>query len=178
MNNISTADEFRQKIEANRYGFFTFPQLDVTIKYRMPDLLKLSLNNQLPSFLAEQVIAGYKSFVNGTTQDFLDELKTQHVDVSDDLVKELATKGYKLLTELCVSHKIMDVPESDFDVQPIPLVAWSDIPENDSIAFTTHLMVANQTVKTKDGGEMSTTDIADFPDGQRVKKRRTVRKDG
>lgn len=177
MNTISTADDFRQKVQANRYGLFTFPQLGTTIEFRMPDLLKLSFNNSLPAFLAEQVIAAYKAHVSGNSSNFLEELKSKQPEVDDDLIKDLAGKGYQLLSNLCVSHKIMDVPESDFKTEPA-LISWNDIPENDAIAFTTHLLTAGQSVDTKEGGEMSAEDIVSFPDSPRSKKRRPVRKDG
>ncbi len=175
---ISSPDDFRQKIQTKRYGFFTFPQLEATIQYRMPDLLKLAFNNSLPAFLAEQVIAAYKAYVSGNSEAFLRDLKEKSVEADDSLIKDLSERGYELLSDLCVSHRIMNVPESDFDSKPLPLISWNDIPENDAIAFTTHLITAAQTADTKDGGEVSAADIATFPDGERVKKRRAVRQNG
>lgn len=169
MTNISTAADLRQKLESRRYGYFTFPILDITIKYRKPDLIKLSLNNSLPQFLAEQVIGAYKAQVEGRAEEFQAGLAERKIDVDDELLRQLHDKGYNLLSELCISHKIMDVRESDPENN---LIAWVDIPEGDAMAFVLNMIQAAQVSQTETGGEVSLEDTVTFPDAERGRKRR------
>lgn len=174
MNKITTADELRNKIESKRYETFTLPTLDVTVKHRKPDLLKLSFNKHLPGALADLVIASYKAVAGGTDAETLKEqAKNAKVDVDDTFLRELSDKGYTLLSELVISHKILNVEESDPENL---LISWNDIPEEDSIAFLMHLLNKAQTAETADGGEISMKEIEDFPDGGRGTKRRTAGK--
>lgn len=170
---ISSAADIRQKIEEKRYAYFTFPVLDFTIKYRKPDLLKLSFNNALPTLMAQSVIAAYRANIEGHTSEFMDELKGKPVVADDTLLHELRDKGYELLKELCVSHKILSVPQSDFENE---VIAWNDIPEEDALAFLLNLLGGAQKAATLDGGEMSSGDIVTFPDGKRSRKRSSAGK--
>lgn len=173
---ITQASELQAKIEAKRYDHFTFPVLEITIKYRKPDLLKLSFNNQLPAIMADMVIESYREAIDGTDMKaYQEKVKGKKLKADNDLVKGLGEKGYTLLSELCVSHKIMNVPESDFAAQPLPLISWNDVPEEDAIAFLFNLINRAQ-VTTTDGGEISGGEIASFPDGEQVTKRDPVGK--
>lgn len=169
MTTISTAADLRQKLESRRYGYFTFPILDITVKYRKPDLIKLSLNNSLPQFLADQVIQAYKAQIEGNGEAFQAELAQKKIEVDDALLQQLHDRGYTLLSELCMSHKIMDVRESDPDNN---LIAWVDIPEGDAMAFIMHIIQSAQTSQTETGGEVSLEDTITFPDPERGRKRR------
>jgi hypothetical protein len=171
--NISTSADIKQKIEERRYGYFTFPTLEFTIKYRNPDLIKLSLNGSLPAFLADQVIGAYKANIEGTTEQFKESLRKQKVEADDKLLQELRDRGYNLLEELSYSHRIMNVPESDLDNN---IISWDDIPEMDAMAFVMHLVGEAQKSQTETGGEVSTDDIITFPDGRGGDKRRIARK--
>lgn len=174
MTNITTAAELREKIQSKRYSTFTFPVLEITIQYRKPDLLKLSLNKSLPGAIADAVITSYKEALNGVDrQEYEKRLKSQKREADLELVKDMATKGYTLLSELTTSHKILDVPESDPENN---LIAWADIPEEDAIAFILNLMEKAQFSKTKQGGEISTEEVVEFPDGKQVGKRTTAGK--
>lgn len=176
MNKITTADELREKIEAKRYDTFTLPVLEITVKYRKPDLLKLSFDKALPAALADMVIDAYKDIASGVDEaTFRDKASTTKLDADDTFLKELSSKGYVLLSELVVSHKIMDVAESDPDNL---LISWHDIPEEDSIAFLVNLLNKAQVGQTKDGGEISYEEVQNFPDGGRGTKRRTAGKNG
>lgn len=177
-NQITSVEELRQKIESKRYDYFTFPVLDITVKYRKPDLLKLSLNKSLPLFIADAVIESYKEAVGGTDMaEYQQKKLAEGIKADDQLVEDLSKKGYELLSSLCESHAIKDVPESDFDTTP-PLIAWKDVPEEDSIAFLLNLINRAQVGTTKSGGEVASEDVTTFPDGERKPKRSTVRKDG
>lgn len=173
--NITTPQELKDKIERNRYAMFTFPMLDVTVRHRKPDLLKLSLKQSLPSVMAEAVIEAYKSFTSGSQDDYKAKVdaKMKNFTADESLLEELSTKGYTLLSELCISHKILDVKESDPDNN---LLAWSDIPEQDSIAFVMHLLMLAQESQTADGGETSAQEVETFPSSKR-KSKRTVSSD-
>jgi hypothetical protein len=175
--NTTSADELRQRIEEKRYNYFTFPVLNITIKYRRPDLLKLSFNNSLPSALAAVVIEGYKEAVGGTTiEDYQQKMQDKKIETNDELIKDLGKKGYTLLSELSVSHKFMDVPESDFDASPIALISWVDVPEEDAIAFLMHIIQRAQVAKNASGGETSNEDVASFPDSRPVPQRNSTGK--
>jgi hypothetical protein len=168
------ASELADKIEQKRYDTFTFPILDITIKYRKPDLLKLSFNNSLPSALAAVVVNGYKEAVGGADlNEYKEQLKDTKIDVNDALIKDIGTKGYQLLKELSVSHKFLDVPESDFNSVPIPIIAWVDVPEEDAIAFLLNLISRGQVAQTATGGEISMEDVTSFPSGGSVPERNT-----
>lgn len=169
---VTSAAEMQQKIEERRYAYFVLPSLDVTIKYRKPDLLKLSFNNSLPSMMAESVIAAYRANVEGHAESYLTELKEKRITADDTLLKELSEKGYELLKELCSSHKILNVPQSDFENN---IISWLDIPEEDAIAFLINLLEKAQKIATAQGGEVSADDITTFPDGKRGGKRNTAR---
>lgn len=174
MSNITTGQELRDKIEAKRYDTFTFPVLEITIKYRKPDLLKLSLTNSLPAAMADAVITGYQEVMSGTDPTaYKDKVQDKKVDVSVDLVKDVSNKSYVLLSELCVSHKILDVPLSDTDNN---LIAWCDIPEEDAIAFLVNLINKAQVAQTTSGGEISSGEIVEFPDGKPMPKRNSTSK--
>jgi hypothetical protein len=167
-NKITTASELEAKI-AGLDNYFTLPILDVTIKYRRPDLLKLSLNNHLPSVMAAAVIESYKEAVGGADlQAYRESLKEKKIEADDKLIGDLSTKGYNLLKDLCVSHKILDVEQSD---PANNLISWRDIPEEDAMSFLVHIINSTQKVQTRDGGEMSLEDITDFPEGVRKSKR-------
>lgn len=176
MTNITTAVQLREKIEAKRYDTFTLPVLDITIKYRKPDLLKLSFDKALPAALADVVIDSYKSVAGGMDEAaFKKKAENTHLEADDTFLRELSNKGYGLLSELVVSHKIMDVAESDPDNL---LISWKDIPEEDSIAFLVNLLNKTQTAQTADGGEISYKEVESFPDGGGKPKRRTAGKNG
>lgn len=178
MNQITTGSSLRDKIEAKRYDHFTFPVLDVTIKYRKPDLLKLSLNKSLPQAMANAVIDAYKEAVGGSDMEgYAKEAANKKLEADDTLIKDVDEKGYALLEELCTSHKIMDVPASDFETNP-PLISYKDIPEEDAIAFLLHVIQRAQTGTTVSGGEISSTEITDFPDNGRSAKRGNAGKNG
>jgi hypothetical protein len=176
---ITSGSALREKIEAKRYDYFTFPILDITIKYRKPDLLKLSLNKSLPQAMADAVITAYKEAVGGADMaGYVKDAANKKLEADDSLIKDMDEKGYLLLQQLCVSHSILNVDESDFDTVPIPLIAWHDIPEEDAIAFLLSLIQRAQTGKTESGGEISAEEITDFPDGERSAKRSTPRTNG
>ncbi len=176
MTNITSAAELREKIQSKRYDTFTFPVLEITVKYRKPDLLKLSFNKSLPGAIADAVIGSYKEAMSGVDpEEYKKRLAANKTEADEDLVRDMSTKGYILLSELCTSHKIMDVPESDPENG---LIAWSDIPEEDSIAFILNLLNKAQVSTTAQGGEISTEEIIDFPDSPKVPKRDTARKSG
>lgn len=178
-NQVTTADVLAQKIEEKRYSYFTFPILEVTIKYRNPDLLKLSLNKTLPTFIADAVIESYKESIGGgDLEKFQEEKLKNGIDANDEVVQDLSKKGYELLSTLCVSHAILNVPESDLAAQPVPLVAWKDIPEEDSIAFLLALIQRSHVAKTDNGGEVTLNDVTEFPEGKRKSKRVSVGTDG
>lgn len=172
MTQISSAAEIAAKVEAKRYGFFTLPVLDITIKYRKPDPLKLALNGQLPSMLADQVIKAYKSNIEGTQDQYKKELESVTFEADNNTLKELTEGGYKLFSDLCVSHVILDCDKSDFASE---VISWKDIPEEDALAFMFYILNSSNTAETGNGGEVSSIDIATFPDGKRRKKRSTVR---
>lgn len=176
MTEITTAETLAEKIERVQGNYFTFPILDVTIKYRRPDLLKLSLNNDLPAVMAATIIESYKEALGGVDlAEYQAKLKDRKVEPDTNLLEDMAKKGYGLLAQLCVSHKILDVPQSD----PVNnVISWKDIPEEDAMAFLVHVINSIQTVKTKDGGEMSYDDITNFPEEKRVTKRGNARTDG
>lgn len=165
--NITPAEEAKRLIEERRYRYFTFPVLGLTVKYRNPDVLKLSLNGSFPAALAEVIIDAYKSQMNGRE---LEEAKAKAatLEANEKLLGELREKGFKLLSELVTSHRILNVPQSDLDND---VIAWDDIPEEDAIAFLMSLINRAQTSTTTEGGEVSSGDIAKFPDGKRVPKR-------
>lgn len=174
--NITTGQELRDKIEAKRYDTFTFPILEITIKYRKPDLLKLSLSNALPGAMADAVISAYKEAMSGADmEEYKTKLESKKPEADENLVKDIASKGFTLLGQLCVSHKIMDVQESDPDNN---LIAFSDIPEEDAIAFLLNLLNKAQNAKTETGGEVSVDEITTFSDSGRVSKRNSVSKNG
>lgn len=177
MTKITTAaEELREKIESKRYDTFTLPTLEITVKYRKPDLLKLSYDKALPAALADIVIDSYKSVAAGIDQDVIKKkAETAKLEADDTFLKELSSKGYNLLSVLVVSHKIMDVAESDPENL---LISWQDIPEEDSIAFLIHLLNKAQTGKTAEGGEVSYEEIKEFPDSKRSTKRSTAGKNG
>jgi len=174
MNNLQAtpASELQAKIEAKRYNYYTLPILDVTVKYRKPDLLKLSFNKQLPSFLADLVIKSYKEAIDGADmQAYQESLKKQKIGVDEELIKTLGPKGYALMSDLIVSHKVMDVPESDFSATPVPLISWVDIPEEDAIAFLFNLINTSQGTIETEGGEVTFEEVATFPSGEQVTER-------
>lgn len=170
---IITGTELQEKIEAGRYATFTLPVLDITIKYRKPDLLKLSLSNSLPAALADAVIESYRSLANGATQEELQSKLKDRKEVSDDFIEELSTKSYDLLGKLCVSHKIWDVEQSDPDNG---LISWNDVPEEDAMAFLINLINEAQKSRTASGGETSFEEVQTFPDSPRGKKRAVASK--
>ncbi len=90
------------------------------------------------------------------------------------MLVDLTQKGYNLLTELCISHTILD-GQSDFENN---VISWKDIPEEDALAFLLSLIQKVQTTYTKKGGEVTSTDVTDFPDGERITKRSSSRKNG
>jgi hypothetical protein len=172
---VTPSDELKRKIEEKRYDYFSFPILEITVKYRKPDLLKLSFNNALPAVLADTVIEAYKEGVNGVSQDdYKKKVANRSTQANNETVKELSEKGYTLLKELVVSHKILDVPQSDIDND---VISWADIPENDAIAFLMNIVNKAQAIETE-GGEVSAEDIQTFPDGGRSKKRTVASKNG
>lgn len=154
---------------------FTLPVLDITIQYRKPDFLKLSFNKSLPEGLAAQIIEVYRAQVKGEGDQYTKDMQNKPLDIDDQFLKDLREKGYTLLKELCTSHKILDVPQSDPDND---VISWTDIPEQDAISFLLHLIESAQTAKTKAGGEISQAEVADFPDGKPVRKRNTARAHG
>lgn len=175
---VTSASELATKIEAKRYDYFDFPTLEITIKYRKPDLLKLSLNKSLPLFIADAVISSYKEAVGGSDMAEYQEKKAKEgIKADDQMIGDLATKGYNLLSDLCESHAIKDVPESDFTTTP-PLISWKDVPEEDTIAFLLSLIQKAQTGTTKSGGEVTSDDVTTFPDSERKSKRSSARTNG
>jgi hypothetical protein len=177
MTQITTASELQAKLEKNRYDYFTFPQLEITVKYRTPDMLKLSFQNQLPSVMADTIIEAYRELVGGSTEaDIKNTLQEKQAKfkADDDYLKDLASKGYNLLKELCVSHKVWEVEFSDPEND---LISWKDIPEVDALAFLMHIVQKAQQVQTKGGG-VSSEELTSFPEGTRSKKRRVARKAG
>jgi hypothetical protein len=175
MTNITNAAQLREKL-TKRYDTFTLPVLDITVKYRRPDLLKLSFDKALPAALADVVIDSYKSIAGGMSEsDFKKKVADTQLKADDTFLRELSTKGYDLLSKLVVSHKIMNVEESDPDNL---LISWNDIPEEDSIAFLVNLLNKAQTAETQDGGEISYEEVKTFPDGRGKSKRSTVGKNG
>lgn len=165
---VTSGQALRDKIESKRYEYFTFPVLEITVKYRKPDLLKLSFNNSLPAVLADAVIDAYKESVNGTdAAEYREKIKNKNLEADNDIVKDLRDKGYKLLEDLVTSHRILNVPESDLDNN---IISWDDVPENDALAFVFHLMNKAQEVDTE-GGTVSANDIETFPNRQRKSKR-------
>lgn len=177
MNKQPTSNEaFKQRIQETMRYYFTFPILGVQIEYRRPDLLKLSYNNYLPSAIAVSVIDAYKEAIGGTDmEEYQAKIANQKHEANDELVKDLSAKGYVLLSELCISQRIMDVPQSDLDNG---VVSWNDIPEEDAMAFLMHVVKSAQVARTKSGGEVSAEDITTFPDEGRVTKRNTSRANG
>lgn len=174
-NQITSASELAAKIEAKRYDFFTFPVLDITIKYRRPDLLKLSFNKALPTFIADTVIDSYKEAISGTDMREYQKAKAEEgVKANEDVIKDLSTKGYNLLTELCVSHTIIN-GLSDLDNG---VISWNDIPEEDAIAFLMNLINRASVSQTKTGGEVTSEDVINFPDGKRKSKRSSAGTNG
>lgn len=168
LNNVTSAEELQAKIEGKMYDYFTFPVLDITIKYRRPDLLKLSFNDSLPNAVASLVIDSYKKNIEGISPaEYKKSLKDNKIEADDALVKDLSVKGYKLLATLSVSHRIMDVEESDFSNN---VLSWNDVPEEDAIAFIFHIINKAQTADAP-GGETSNEDVINFPDGKRRAKR-------
>lgn len=175
---LTPAADLQSKIEANRYDYFTLPTLDINIKYRKPNLLNLSYNNTLPAVMASQIIGAYKEAVNGKNMDeFISEVETK-ISVDDQLVKELPEKGYELLKILSVSPRFMDVPESDFSAVPVPLIAYRDVPEEDAIAFLLNLFQRAESAKDVSGGDVTLSDVTEFPKGKRGTNRRTTGKNG
>lgn len=166
--NLPTAAELEAKVLKTRYAYFTLPTLDIQIKYRKPDLLKLSFNHTLPQILADNIIKAYKAQVAGDDAEAV-IADAKGLQITDEVVAELAPKGYLLLKELCVSLKILDVPQSDFSNE---ILAWVDIPENDALAFLMHLIGQAQVSETATGGEVTLEDVNSFPDGKRGSKRR------
>lgn len=176
MTNVTTAETLAEKIERVQGNYFTLPILDVTIKYRRPDLLKLSLNNELPAVMAAAVIDSYKQAVGGADlQAYQDKIKDKKIDANEGLLEDLSKKGYDLLKNLCVSHKIWDVEESD---PANNLIAWKDVPEEDAMAFLVHLINSIQNIKTNDGGEVTLDDLTTFPDSKRKSQRGNARTHG
>lgn len=179
MNEITQGSALREKIESRRYDTFTFPILDITIKYRKPDLLKLSLNKSLPLAMASAIISAYKEAVGGADmEEYAKEAANQKFNADDAMIKDLSEKGYTLLQELSESHVFLDVQQSDFEAQPKAVIAWKDVPEEDAIAFLLNLIQKAQVGKTKSGGEVSAEDITSFSDGKRSAKRSTTRSNG
>jgi len=167
---ITPASELQAKIEAKRYDYYTLPILEVTIKYRKPDLLKLSFNKQLPSLMADMVIKSYREAIDGADmKQYQEDLQKHKIAADDALVKSLGEKSYQLLSELVVSHKFLDVPESDFNAEPVPLISWNDVPEQDAIAFLFNLLNV-QEVNTVEGA-ISSEEIATFPSGEQGAER-------
>src|SRR5690606_11125453 len=105
----------------------------------------------------------------------LQQKMAEQNQIDEKAIADFRNKGYKLLTELVVSPKIMDVPESDFSTNP-PLVSWKDIPEEDALAFVMHIFqVGNKTTEDA-GGEMSSADILPFSDEKQMSERHPTRK--
>jgi hypothetical protein len=174
----SSLEDLKSKIEANRYDYFTLPVLDITVKYRKPDMLKLSLNNSLPGAMADVIINAYKEAVGGADMEQYKENAKNTIKPDNNLIQELDKKGYILLSELVVSHKFLDVPESDLDAQPIPLISWIDVPEEDAIAFLLNLVNSAQKAKTVNGGEVTSDEVTEFSGRKRRTKRSIVGEDG
>lgn len=178
MNNktVTSPEDFLNNIEETMYDYFTFPILKSTIKYRRPDMLKLAFNNSLPAAMASAIIKAYKEAIGGADmENYADEATKDKIKPDEDLVKDLSEKGYVLLKELCVTYKILNVPQSDVTQG---VVSWSDIPEEDAMAFLLNLIQKAQIAHTKTGGEVSTGDIETFPVSKRRSKRAIAGTDG
>lgn len=172
MTNVTSASDFEARVEAKRYSYFTLPVLEVSVKYRKPDVLKLALTHSLPTAISDQVIKVYKAGMDGNVDSVRSEVENTKIFADDNFLTEIRDKGYILLKELCVSHKILDVPQSDFSND---VVSWNDIPEEDAIAFLMHLINQANTSTTVEGGEVSKEDIETFPNSKPVKQRRNAR---
>src|SRR5690606_27387451 len=139
--------DLQARIAEKNYLTFTFPVLNITVQHRRPNLLSLSIDGSLPAALADAVIKAYKGTFNGENLTELQQKMAEQNQIDEKAIADFRNKGYKLLTELVVSPKIMDVPESDFSTNP-PLVSWKDIPEEDALAFVMHIFqVGNKTTE-------------------------------
>lgn len=170
----TSASEAIRLIEERRYSYFTFPTLQITIKYRNPDMLKLAMNKQLPLAMADIIIDAYKTQLAGGNVDDLQE-KHKNFEMDDQFLAEVREKGYNILSELCTSFTILDVKQSDPESG---VLAWKDIPEQDAMAFLSHLMLQLQRTALAEGGETTSDEVASFPDGTRLPKRNSARKSG
>src|SRR6476646_10294294 len=103
----TSLEELKSKIEANRYDYFTLPVLQITVKYRRPDLLKLSISKSLPGAMADAIIRAYKEAVGGANMEEYAATAKNDITPDDTLLQEIDKKGYLLLSELVVSHKFM-----------------------------------------------------------------------
>ncbi len=166
MKEITSIEETKRLLEKN-YNYYTFPVLGITIKHRRPDVLKLAFNQSLPEVMADMVIGAYKAKMEGREPDLPEKL-----EATDEFLHDLHDKGYVLLSSLCVSHKIMDVPQSDLDNL---LISWQDIPEEDAMGFIMHLISSAQTAETSAGGTVSVEEATSFPKPRRSQKRTAAR---
>lgn len=169
---LTSIEQAKRLIEERRYKYFTLPSLGLTIQYREPDMLQLALNNSLPALLADLVIEAYKIQMKGGS---LDDVKKRDADVeiTNEILGELRGKSYDIMASLCVSFKILNVPETDLDSG---VISWKDIPETDAMAFLLHIINMAQNSATEGGGEVSMNDLKTFPDGKQVSKRTSSRK--
>lgn len=144
MNN-DILNDFLSALEEVNIRTFTLPILQKEIKYNKLDVIDSSINESIPSFLANRVLETMKSsFTSGQVQ--ADLPKPTNQDMKDLLVRA-TEKLHELLIEpkLGMEHVVK-------------------IPAEDRLAWFVHAMAESQQMEKQGGGVRDAEEVANFPD--------------
>ena len=149
-------ESFLAKLKKLDEYTFLLPTLQEEIKYKKLDVIESSINGSMPGFIAAKVLEVMKNGLQGEISD-----TTVSQNVTDTDVKEILVKATEMWEKCVVDPKLS-------------MEQIVQIPSEDRIAWFMDAVTNSYTSKTTSGGEVTATNVANFPE-VRTNKRNNKR---
>ena len=141
-----SVESFLAKLKKLDEYTFLLPTLQEEIKYKKLDVIESSINGSMPGFIAAQVLEVMKNGLQGTESS-----PTTPTNVTNDDIKEILVKATEMW-EKCVTD-----PKLSFE-------QIVEVPSEDRIAWFMEAVANSYSSNTTSGGEVTATEVANFPE--------------
>lgn len=149
-------ESFLAKLKKLDEYTFLLPTLQEEITYKKLDVIESSINGSMPGFIAGKVLEVMK---NGLQGESIEVSKSQ--DVTNDDVKDILVKATEMWDKCVLDPKLS-------------MEQIVQIPSEDRIAWFMDAVTNSYSSKTTSGGEVTATEVANFPE-VRTNKRNAKR---
>lgn len=161
MSEVTSLKKAKELLSKRQFILIDLPVSGITVKCKRPNMIQASINKQLPTFIADLVLDNIKTNMKyGADGEARMKERLDKLEIEDAQISDILQSGRRLICDIAV--------EPPFSLKDTEKANPDDLEDTDVFAFV------NIIVSTMQGGgegQVSTTDLVEFPEPRKRAKR-------